>query len=969
MSTHEEEAEKPATTSDRSPLHFVDGKRRVDYVIVFQPPEDEISQFDERDHDELMRICVDQYPSRRPSVGSELSDDTVLTSEDERTRTWRSNFINGVTKNSIEVELSVGQAEGCQDYVFVKLHTPWSTLAEYAERLALRKPLAPEEVEIVQGFQGMKDQAQKTLTSAQKTLTSWFKWGKSAVYGNKNDEIVQLEKANSKKGKMMRLLNWKKPTLKKEKSYSETWIESLIPEEDVETPKDSSIPEEDDAKKPKTLVTSPFLRAHEDQFLIKDNDTFFSPAERSMITYHILTRIVFEESSDTKQFGIDSLKQKGAISAAYPLHSGEIYYMPNVKKLLYGTWAYFKSRFIHPDEGVKELDDLKGYFGEKIAFFFCWMAFYSNMLIPLAIAGLLIVICGAVGVSMDTSSYLNDICTDDRTMCPTGNCDKHGLAKYSKLNESTCTAAKLNFIFDNYAIIAYAALTLVWALVFMKLWRRRIAVLQTEWHVRDLKHKERLRPEFYNLKVEKRPNPVTNKLEPFISYKHKFKRRVYSMLATLAMIGVVCGVVVATHEFEIFLECHLDTSSKPITYSFVIAIASIEWLICVVVSLKVYTRICKTMTDYEMHRSESGWKNSFRFKYFLFSFINSNAVPMYYAVFVPLSTNNYDIMNGKGHYSSIHLSVYMIGEPIMLLAIEAIESKIKQLKKGISRADHEEEPEIHQGENDFILSSAPPHVLTEYYTETMIQYSFVTMYAAVFPMAACCAIIRNILRMHHLAYKYGKEWRRPIAERAQDIGIYFEFVKFISYFSIIVNAGILSTDTQLIPRIIYSYLDVAKTNTSFLDFRLKEHTGGDNITCWEDYRHVRDGDPTMYALWNQFVAVFFAAWFTVSVFTLASLINLVPNIPERENITILKEEHLAHKILQEYYIRGALKRGMSKEETDTKSTSQHETKDGSRVSLSQSRPLNFDNFKLENRSEKSSKHSSKKSTAKPQFLF
>ena len=208
-----------------------------------------------------------------------------------------------------------------------------------------------------------------------------------------------------------------------------------------------------------------------------------------------------------------------------------------------------------------------------------------------------------------------------------------------------------------------------------------------------------------------------------------------------------------------------------------------------------------------------------------------------------------------------------------------------------------------------MLTSPPTYHLTSYYTETMIQFSFVTMYAAVFPLGAVCAIIRNIAEMLYLAYKYGTKWRWPIAERAQDIGIYLDIVKFISYFAIIINAIMIATNTQLIPKLVHSQI---AGEDNFVSFRLKSKNISDqNKTCWQDYRMpLEDNDLTTLpkeALWDRFIGTLVASLFTIFMIVFASLINLVPNIPDAENLTLLKESYLAQKILQQYLTVGSVR--------------------------------------------------------------
>lgn len=52
----------------------------------------------------------------------------------------------------------------------------------------------------------------------------------------------------------------------------------------------------------------------------------------------------------------------------------------------------------------------------------------------------------------------------------------------------------------------------------------------------------------------------------------------------------------------------------------------------------------------------------------------------------------------------------------------------------------------------------------------VIQYGFVTLFVAAFPLAPLFALINNIAEIRLDAYKMVSQARRPLAERVEDIG-------------------------------------------------------------------------------------------------------------------------------------------------------------------------------------------------------
>ena len=52
----------------------------------------------------------------------------------------------------------------------------------------------------------------------------------------------------------------------------------------------------------------------------------------------------------------------------------------------------------------------------------------------------------------------------------------------------------------------------------------------------------------------------------------------------------------------------------------------------------------------------------------------------------------------------------------------------------------------------------------------MVQFGFITIFVAAFPLAPLFAWLNNIVEIRLDAFKFVSVLRRPIADRAQDIG-------------------------------------------------------------------------------------------------------------------------------------------------------------------------------------------------------
>ena len=63
------------------------------------------------------------------------------------------------------------------------------------------------------------------------------------------------------------------------------------------------------------------------------------------------------------------------------------------------------------------------------------------------------------------------------------------------------------------------------------------------------------------------------------------------------------------------------------------------------------------------------------------------------------------------------------------------------------------------------------HLKTVSFLLSVIQYGFVTLFVAAFPLGPFFALINNLLEIRLDAYKFIVVFQRPMAARAQDIGM------------------------------------------------------------------------------------------------------------------------------------------------------------------------------------------------------
>ncbi|KAG0048724.1 Anoctamin-7, partial [Linnemannia elongata] len=97
------------------------------------------------------------------------------------------------------------------------------------------------------------------------------------------------------------------------------------------------------------------------------------------------------------------------------------------------------------------------------------------------------------------------------------------------------------------------------------------------------------------------------------------------------------------------------------------------------------------------------------------------------------------------------------------------------------------------------------------YRKTVIQFGFCTLFVTSFPVAPAFALINNWIDLRMEAYRLLTQYRRPIAYRAQDIGMWEKIMEFVSFTSVITNAAIIAFSSLWIKQNLFiKYLHATK---------------------------------------------------------------------------------------------------------------------------------------------------------------
>ncbi|KAF7664480.1 hypothetical protein LDENG_00176140 [Lucifuga dentata] len=770
------------------------------------------------------------------------------------------------------------------DVIFLKLHAPWDVLCHYAELMNIRMPFRRKIF--------YRHRRHKFMSRMEKRLNKFRGWLPRRPMKFDNDTLPDLEENES--------------------------------------------------------FTAPFSRSRIHHFIIHNKDTFFNNATRSRIVHHILQRVKYEEGKN--KMGINRLLSNNSYEAAFPLHEGSYHSKNSIRThgaqnhrhLLYECWAWWGVWYKY-----QPLDLIRRYFGEKIGLYFAWLGWYTGMLFPAALVGLLVFLYGVF--TMEHCQVSKEICqATDIIMCPI--CDQY--CPYLKLSDS-CIYAKVTHLFDNGATVFFAVFMAVWATVFLEFWKRRRAALAYDWDLIDWEEEEEeIRPQFEaKYSKKERMNPISGKPEPYQAFTDKYSRLIVSasgiffmiLVVIAAVFGIVIYRVITVSTFAAFGWALIRNNSQVATTGTAVCIN-----FCMIMLLNVlYEKVALLLTNLEQPRTESEWDNSFTLKMFLFQFVNLNSSTFYIAFFLGRFTGRpgaYLRLINRWKLEECHPSGCLIDlcmQMGIIMVLKQTWNNFMELGYPLIqnwwtrqrlRREHGKNTKASfpQWERDYNLQPMNAYGLFDEYLEMILQFGFTTIFVAAFPLAPLLALLNNIIEIRLDAYKFVTQWRRPLPSQAKDIGIWYGILEGIGILSVITNAFVIAVTSDFIPRLVYAYkygpcagqgragegCMMGYVNASLSVFRVSDfekrsqpRTNGSELFgeavefCrYRDYReHPDAAEPYSYTLqfWHVLAArLAFIIVFEHMVFAIKTLIAyLIPDLPKDLRDRMRREKYLIQEMM------------------------------------------------------------------------
>ncbi|XP_053349468.1 anoctamin-9 [Clarias gariepinus] len=542
-----------------------------------------------------------------------------------------------------------------------------------------------------------------------------------------------------------------------------------------------------------------------------ENGEYVQNTTRIRVAYFILHHTYIRTGETLRD-----LLSQNVFEASFCLHEGTQQEYLRRKWANWGALRYLVSQ---------PVDEIREYFGEKVALYFLWLGWYTRMLIPAAVIGVVIFLYGLA--FFESNPLIKEVCESNATMCPI--CDKR--CKVWQLSD-TCFYAKLSHLFDNEGTVAFAMFMALWATLFLEVWKRHRSTHVSRWRVFDWCEDE----EELILDVVNDPHCKPKE------YKHSYLRSILLLLLCTLVLVVIIGLTHALVIFRVVTAMQLSEAGwKPLNdhaNMISVTLGAVLHYVTIQIMTRVNRIVAVKLCDLEMTRSFAAKERSFTVKMFTFQFFTLFSSLIYVAFFLGRINGhpgNYVRIAGKWRLEECHpsgcLTDLFIQMAIILLLKQTINNifefvgpwfklKTATLTKDLEKCGtcktstcKENGPGIELCDvcnlrdwlRNYHLKTVDAYSLFNEFLEMVIQYSFTTIFVAAFPLAPLLALINNIFEIRLDAIKMLCMERRQVPKKTNNIGVWNLILEAVGVAAVIANGLVIGISSEFVPRLVYRY--------------------------------------------------------------------------------------------------------------------------------------------------------------------
>uniref|UniRef100_A0A3B5Q3K2 Anoctamin n=1 Tax=Xiphophorus maculatus TaxID=8083 RepID=A0A3B5Q3K2_XIPMA len=564
------------------------------------------------------------------------------------------------------------------------------------------------------------------------------------------------------------------------------------------------------------------------QYLIKVSDACSWCKDENSITQANRIRIIhfiLNNTSISTKENLEKLIMEGVFETTFCLHEKK------EQKNLRAKWARWSALFT-----PQPFDEIKCYFGEKVALYYLWLNWYTILLIPAAALGVVIFLYGLA--FFNTSPLIKEVCDSNVTMCPS--CDR--VCEPRQLSE-TCTYAKVSHLFDNEGTVAFAMFMAIWATAFLEFWQRHRARYASKWKVYDwCEEEEELIMEIVN--------DINCEVKEF---KHSYFQSTLVLILFTAMVNRWVSLKLCDLEkLNSLAAKERSFTVKMFTFQFFTLFSSLFYVAFFLGRINGHPTNYVRLAGFRLEECHPS------------GCLTDLFIQMAVIMLLKQTLNN-------------------VLELLVPWAMSFLRKKTaRRLKRQCGKC-YRKFCRNKQGLVDacdickkrdwlrnYHLGNTDAFSLFNEFLEMVIQFSFTTTFVAAFPLAPLLALLNNIIEIRLDAIKMVRYERRLIPRKTSDIGIWTKVLEVVGVFAVIVNALVIGISSDFIPRLVYHYhygpcakgidsthcmqgyindtLSVAFMKTNIKDeYMLKTNDYANVTQC--SYRDYRNQD---YSLTSQF---------------------------------------------------------------------------------------------------------------------
>ncbi|CAD5118244.1 DgyrCDS6968 [Dimorphilus gyrociliatus] len=558
-----------------------------------------------------------------------------------------------------------------------------------------------------------------------------------------------------------------------------------------------------------------------------DVNTFFRPALRCFLANDILINIDIRDEADRQneplnRKGLKYMLMEKIFLDAFIMHDesdidpmeeeekkkkerefgsrfviddppeGKKLILPDTRKELHESWLRYRK--------YQPLWKIRNYFGEKISLYFAWVGtLIVSLWIP-TLLGLAIFFYGlylSIEHNINNTNQLN--ATDPLTLTKS----------YVERSIQVIRQA-----FDNKVTPYYALIMCLWGTLFLEFWKRKNAELAYRWDVDYFEETEPDRPQFQG--TQKKRDPVTQEEIWYYPFKRQLFKFMFSFSILITMVFFVLISVAMVILYRVYTAVNLCSDPKICIIVNALVPALLN-AISIMLLGKLYEILAYKLTNWENHRTQTQYDDALIIKLFAFQFANSYASLFYIAFFRGINYGKDGIFGLGEKYTdscgtdnncmamlSLQVLVLMIVKPLPKFLKDIIlpwllkKWRLRKICRGKRRVDDTESAQKKKSLTlpDFLERERLKPELGDFtlgeYTEKVLIYGYLMIFAASLPVAPLIALIVYLIDIRVDAGRLLWWYRRPISTIAQDIGMWYGILYVLNVIGVISNACLIA---------------------------------------------------------------------------------------------------------------------------------------------------------------------------------